>query len=340
MRLIKLYFTISLFALTLFGQNINQIKAKCPNPNQRIYQSIVLGLDGAASLSVCPNNDFLVSNLNGAAKFQDVNYIPFRGSLNADVFFSNASNDNNQNAAPLVSTTNHFVGFANDLKVGVSGASKFYFGQLNQIRLSGNITGTPTIYGLYNFTNNRGLLGGLPYVYGIENNINLEGNATESVGIDSTSYKGSAVTCPLLIGGRFTAGGGYTNTDFLTGVEAIVRTVSSGQTTTLGRSFFARFQVTSGHTIVNAYGNFIGEWTNGGTIQNTAAIKIDNTTNIGTISNFAIASDSTADSYFAGNLKANSGFYLYDSATATVKQVTLGANDSCGAGFKCLKVAN
>jgi hypothetical protein len=339
MRKYVLLLIISLFVtINCFSQA--KIALQCRLEKQ--YFSNVTNLsNGNIYLSPCPTGgDILINNLGNSFKLQDINYIPFLGSLNADVLFSNASNDNNQNAAPLIHTTNHFVGFANDLKVGVSGASKFYFGQLNQIRLSGSVTGTPTIYGLYNFTNNRGLLGGLPYINGIYNSINLEGNATESVGIDSSSYKGSAITCPLLIGGRFTAGGGYTNTDFLTGVESIVRTVSAGQTTTLGRSFFARFQVTATHTITNADGLFIGEWTNTGTIENSKAIHIDNTSNVGTISNFAIASDSTAPSYFTGDLKANSGFWLYDSATLTVKQVTLGANDSCGAGFKCLKVAN
>lgn len=33
-------------------------------------------------------------------------------------------------------------------------------------------------------------------------------------------------------------------------------------------------------------------------------------------------------------------FWLYDASAGTVKQVSFAANDSCGAGFKCLKIAN
>lgn len=336
----KLLFTILflLFVLNVSAQSNYRLSARCQNTRE--YTTLEIVRLGDIVATPCTNRSILFSNLSNSFKLQDINYVPFAGVLNADVLFSNASNNNVQNDAGLILTSNNFVGMANDLKITASGLDKWHIGFVNQIRSGGSYTGSGQLIGIYNFVNNRGNLTATPYVTGIYSSINLEGNATEAVGADISAFRGSAVTNPLFIGGRFTAANGYTNATNVYGVQSIVRTVSSGATITNGRALFGQFVVTFGHTVTNANGLFIGDWTNTGTIENSKAIYIDNSSNVGTVTNFAIASDSTAPSYFTGDLKANSGFYLYDSGTATVKQVTLMANDSCGAGFKCLKVAN
>lgn len=316
---------ILLFAVVGFGQT--KIAQQC-RENKGFVNNVTLFYNGDISIKPCPDNDVLVSNLNAAFKLQDIAYIPFQGSLNADVLFSNSSNDNNQNAAGLITTSNSFVGLANDLKITASGANKWHIGLLNQIRSGGDYTGNGQLLGIYNSVTNRGNLTATPYVQGIYSTVNLEGNATEAIGIDASALRGSAVTNPLFIGGRFTAANGYSNADEITGVKAIVRTVSTGAFVTNANALYGQVNFTFGHGITNANGLFIGNWINTGIVQNAVAVKIDNTTNIGVSSNFAIASDSIAPSYFTGNLSINGSGKLH----ITTPQTPASATDICTTG--------
>jgi hypothetical protein len=342
----KIFTLILMLFLTTVCFTQKKLAQQCAN-NKTYFSNLTLLANGGIQINPCPNanitvNDtsFLIDNLNKPFKLQDPFYVPFAGSLNADVLFSNASNDNIQNNAGYITTSNHFVSFANDIKLVASGANRWHIGFFNQIRVSGAGTGSGNLIGSWDFVNNRGYTGVTPFVVGKKIDINLEGDATESVGIDVASYKGSAVSNPLNIGGRFTAANGYTNAAEVFGIHSIVRTVSTGAEITTGNGLYSQFNISAGHTVENANGLFIGNWINTGTIETSKAVHITNSHNVGTITNFAVASDSTAESYFTGNLRANSGFYLLDSVSGTVKQVVVGANDSCGAGFKCLRVAN
>jgi hypothetical protein len=318
-------FTILFAAVSLFAQS--KISARCVN-DTGFTQGIFTQVNGNLLFRNCPTGEIQVSNLNSAFKLQDPDYIPFAGSLNADVLLSNASNNNVQNDAGLINTSNHFVSFANDIKLVASGASKWHIGLFNQIRVSGAASGSGNLIGSWDFVNNRGYTGATPYVVGKKIDVNLEGDATESVGIDVASYKGSAVSNPLFIGGRFTAANGYTDAALVTGVESVVRTVSTGATIGVGRGLYSRFQITSGHTVTAAIGLSVSDWTNAGTAQFVKGIFIDNTVNGGTISSYALESASTAPSYFSGNLSVNGAGKFY----ITTPQTPLSATDTCTIG--------
>jgi hypothetical protein len=322
-NIIKTFLAIGILAVCLFGQS--KISAQCRQATG-YTQGVFTQTDGNLFAKTCPNGDVLINNLNGSFKLQDIDYVPFAGSLNADVLFSNSSNDNVQNNAGVITTNNNFVGMSNDLKIVASGAAKWYIGSFNQLRASGATTGNGYFIGGWDFVVNRGL-GGSPYVYGRKIDINLEGNATESVGLDVTNYRGSAVTNPLFIGGRFQAANGYVDADFVTGVESVVKTVSTGANIGLGRGLISRFQITSGHTATSLIGLHIGSWTNAGTVTNARAIYIDNTISIGSNNN-AIVSDSTAPSYLAGSLSLNGAAKFY----ITTPQTPSSATEACTVG--------
>lgn len=254
------------------------------------------------------NDGFYYNSTTGALKLVDKNYVPFFGSLNADVLFAVGSNDNNQNNPGVVTTSNHFVGSATDLKITASGANKTYTGQLTQFRVGGGYTGSNTIYGHHIILNNRMSSSSTPNLYGLESSINIEGNFTEAVGISAIAYRGTTVTGDKIVGIRAQAANGYANANEVTGVEAVVRTVSLGATISDGTCILARQQITSGHTVSTAIGLKVGNWVNSGNISESYGIWIDNSIDVGIGGSFPIFSSSTGPSYLSGSLTAPSLF--------------------------------
>lgn len=237
---------------------------------------------------------------------QDSAYEIFAGTaIENTPLLSNASNDNIQNNAGLITTSTSFTGFSNDLKITASGAAPWHIGFFNQIRSGGTYTGSGYLIGMFNFVNNRGNLTATPRVYGIQSDINLEGPATEAIGIYSSVYRGSAVANPIFTGGKFEAANGYLDADSVTGVEGFVRTVSTGATVTLARGGWSHVTTTAGHTLTSARGYDVSSWVNGGSIGTTYGYYLDNSHNVGTVANWAFYSLSTAPSQFSGQVNVS-----------------------------------
>ncbi len=76
---------------------------------------------------------------------------------------------------------------------------------------------------------------------------------------------------------------------------------------------------------------------NTGVTENMRVLYIGANTKVGTVTNAPIYSDNDADSYLAGGLIITGTLYLRD---GTSKAVSVGANDSGGAGYKLLRVLN
>lgn len=238
-------------------------------------------------------------------KIVDPAYVPFAGSLNADVIFSVGSNDNVQNNIGVVNTSNHFVGSSFDLKINASGADKWYVGAFTNLRVTGtSYTGSGQMIGHWITLNNRTNLLATPYMYGVDVSVSVEGHATEAVGGRFAVFKGSAVNCVKFVGVRATAQNGYTNADEVTGGDMIARSGSAGATVTLARSVWAHIITNSGHVFTTARGVDVSGWSNAGTIQNSVGVYIDNSIDVGTVSKRAIKSDSTSLSEFLGAIDA------------------------------------
>jgi len=271
--------------------------------------------------------------VNGASygHLIDPAYVPLAGALNADNLFSVASNDNVQNNAGVITTSNHFVGSAFDLKITASGADKWYYGMYNAIRVGGSYTGSNGyIYGIYNSVNNRLNVTATPRVYGISSSINLEGSALEAVAGDFASYRGSSNTNPKFVGIRSQAANAYSDATEITAGEFWARTInpSFAPTATLLRSIWAHQSYVAG-TVVTARGLDISGWTTTNTtVNNTAAVYIDNSSNIGVTSNYAIQSDSTAPSYFTGNVSVSGTGKFY----VTTPQTPASSSAACTTG--------
>jgi hypothetical protein len=247
----------------------------------------------------------------GTLKLQDKNYLSFAGVLDVEPLFSNSSNDNVQNNLGAITTSSHFVGMANDLKIDASGANKLYTGFFNQLRVGGAAySGTPTIRGIWNQVNNRQNLTAVPNIYGIDSAVSVEGHATEAVGGQIYVFKGSAVNALKLVGVRAIALNAYTNADSVTAIDADTRqgNPSFAPTVTLMRSVWAHTTQVVG-TITTLNGIEVSGWSQtGGSVGTTSAIKIDNSTQIGA-TNYAIQSLSTAPSVFTGSVTVPADAY-------------------------------
>jgi hypothetical protein len=257
-------------------------------------------------------------------KLQDDAYVPFAGSLtNAEVLLSNASNDNVQNNAGLITTVNHFFGFSNDLKIVQNGDAKYSVGFNNNFRLSGTIT-TGNIYGTWNQLNNRGLAGS-PTLYGLASDVSVEGNATAAYGMTAAVFKGSAVTATELTGIQAQAANAYTDATNVTAGDFWVRTINAGfsPTTTTSRAVLARFSGVANNTVTTLYGVDIDNWANLGTVTTSAALHIGTSTTVGGTS-YGILSDTTSESRFAGAVRVGTGdfnsFVTPNDTTGTILQ--------------------
>ncbi len=294
-------------------------------------------ISGAASGSVLfadelgqmdqDNSRFNYNKATGVFKFLDKNYVPFQGSLNSQVLFAIGSNDNVQNNAGLIDVNDHFVNFASDVKITAHGDNKWYIGHLNIFRIGGDFTGSAPIYGGLTQVCNRGNLTGTPNVYGHDFSINLEGPATEAVGVVGGAFRGSAVACPKFVGGRFVGANGYSNADFIHGVEGWARTVSAGATTNLMRAVWGHVTTTGGHTVVEARGLSSDGWVNGGTIENAIGVYIGADTEVGTVSNYAIKSDSYAPSRFEGHVEVAEDLNTFNTWNGKLETPTKNAID-------------
>lgn len=258
----------------------------------------VLFLNPSGNLA---QNDYF-SFVNDGLRLIDKDYVPFEGALDADCLFSVGSNDNVQNNAGTIETDNHFVGAAVDLKIVASGEDKWLFGQVTQLRISGDLEGSAPIYGHWLQVCNRGLTHATPTVYGAHYSVNLEGNADEAIGLVAEAYRGSAVTNPKFTGLRGIAGNGYIDADEANGVEGRVKTVSSAAKITTARSIWANAELTAGHTVTNLRGVSIDNWTMDAAVTKSTGLYIDTSVDHGSES-YAIESLSESPSLFSGAIQ-------------------------------------
>jgi hypothetical protein len=247
-------------------------------------------------------NNFVASSRSASLHLIDPDYVPFEGSLDADNLFSVGSNDNVQNNAGVIETSNHFVGFANDLKIVASGDDEYLVGMLNQFRVSGDLTGDAPLYGHWTFVCNRGLVDATPQVIGGNFEINLEGDATEAVGLQGIAYRGSNVANPVFTGVRGIAANGYADATQVQGGDFLVRTVSSAANIVTARSIWAHADLTAGHSVTNLRLIDISGIESDAAITNSAAIYIDTSVDVGSTA-YAIQSLSLSPSLFSGAIQ-------------------------------------
>lgn len=197
----------------------------------------------------------------------------------------------------------HFVGANIAFKLSATGASKYYIGSQSHIVLGGPYTGTPTVIGHYVYVNNRlHTSTGTPSLTGILSSVDVEGNSTEGVGIESSVGGGSAVSCPTLKGGNFAAAAGHVAATTLTGVEARTTVTLDANTHGTARALHAWNQISGASATISwVRGLSLDGWTGGATIANSAGIYADTSIDIGT-SKWFIYSLSTSPSLITGAL--------------------------------------
>lgn len=255
-----------------------------------------------ASGNLARSDGFHFISTTKQLKLVDKDYVPFEGALDADCLFSVGSNDNVQNNAGVIETSNHFVGAAVDLKIVASGADKWLFGQMTQFRMSGAVTGSPPIHGHWLQVCNRGLTGGTPPIQAGHFTVNLEGAASEAGGFVGEAYRGSNVACPVFFGVRGIAANGYATATEANAGDFYVQTVSTAATIALARSVWAHAELTAGHSVTNLRFLSADSVTSDAAIDNSVGLYLDTSIDLGTTTKYAIQSLSTSPSVFAGDV--------------------------------------
>jgi hypothetical protein len=248
---------------------------------------------------------FPIIKATGEGRFIDKNYQPFGGSLNAACLFSAGSNDNVSNNPGAINVPGHAFGAAFDFKFNASGASPYLVGMLTRLDVRGPYTGTPFIVGHWVAVNNRVPQGAsVSQVAGIYAAINLEGAASEAVGVDASAFRGNANPCPKLVGVRGIAQNGYLQADEVTGGDFMARTGSMAATVLIARGVRGRIFVSSGHTINEARGLSLDAWSAAGaTALKSIGIYADASIDIGA-ERYFIYSLSTSPSVFSAEIQA------------------------------------
>lgn len=255
---------------------------------------------------VSEDNDKFFYSTAGGLRLLDKAHVPI---LSADTPFSVSSNDQVAGNAGEVTTSNHYIGANIDQKITATGANKWYTGLRTQIRVGGDYTGSGYIYGHWVDVCNRLNTTATPNVVALAANVNLEGPATESVGAEITSFRGSTVACPSFTGVRVQAANGYSTADSVIGVDSWVRAISSAATTTLGRGLRSRVSFAAGHTITEFRGLSLDSWSNSATVTTSYGIYADTSIDVGATKYF-IYSLSASPSLITGPVQLGSSLTM------------------------------
>jgi hypothetical protein len=297
--------TIVVLAAAVAAQSTTQVSRKCPGVNPSPERSkIEVEKDGDINLAVCSGKSVTLSGTvyPDAVKLVDRTYTSIYPGTN---YFS--AGTNNRITIPAA---NNLVASEISLPVTVSGTNKSYIGQRTALDVQGTMS-NPTIVGtMTSLFSNSTFPAGTGTITGTSSSVDVGGPFLEAYGgrFSALAGSGGADGLGTIIGLQGVVGpahNGNTGTsvagDFWTATSS-----SSPVTVTLGVGIRSRARFNPGVTFTDYRGIQISNWLNqGGAIQNSIGLYIDNSIDLpafGTVSKYAIKSDSTSNSAFAGHI--------------------------------------
>lgn len=303
MKTLALILLVLFLSVISFGQSTTRILGKCPTPNQKDLASVSILRDGRINTVICPDNSFDIESF-GQKVFSIKPYIS--SNSNYSVYAGYGINPNNAGVANFI-----FGGYYNTLLPNTESA--LLTGSLNNF--FGGGAGVNTTTGNFNSGFGDVAIGG-----------NTTGQRNVAFGGGTGVYQQAGFGNTYIgfkaggqLGGAPPATTVNSNNVFL-GHEAGYHAYACNDCTMLGFKAGVDAFAATGSVFI---GNFAGA-------NEQGANKL------------YIANTNTATPLIYGEfdnavLKIAGTLFLLD---GTMKQVTFAANDSCGAGFKCLRIAN